>query len=96
MRIEERSLGGLVVYGTPEEWTRFEAGLEDLYSELKHDVLPGAQSPTAGGVIINLKEALALMAIMEDEELTRLLMNLILAGRSPARRNRGAATRPST
>ena len=89
MRIEEGSLGGLVVSGTPEEWTRFDAGLEDLYSELKHDVLPGAQSPTAGGVIINLKEALAIMAIMEDEELTRSLMNLILAGRSSIRRNGG-------
>jgi len=40
MRIEEGSLGGLVVYGTPDEWARFDAGHEDLYSELKHDALP--------------------------------------------------------
>ena len=85
MRIEEGLLGGLVVSGTPEEWKRFEADLEDLYSELKHDVLPGAQSPTAGGMIVNLKEALAIMAIMEDAELTRSLIHLILAGRSPER-----------
>ena len=85
MRIEEGTLGGLVVYGTAEEWTRFEAGLEDLYSELKCDVLPAAANPTEGGVIVNLKEALAIMAIMEDEELTRSLMTLILSGRSPQR-----------
>ena len=87
MRIEEGSLGGLVVYGTPEEWTRFDAGLEDRYSELKHDVLPGAQRPTSGGVIVNLKEALAIMAIMEDAELTRSLIQIFLAGRSPQHRN---------
>jgi hypothetical protein len=67
MRIEEGSLGGLVVYGTPEEWKRLEAGLEDLYSELKHDVLPVVENPTAGGVIINLKEALVIMAILQNE-----------------------------
>ena len=83
MRIEEGTLGGLVVSGTAEEWTRFAAGLEDLYSELKHDVLPAAANPTADGVIVNLKEALAIMAITEDEELTRSLMTLILGGRSP-------------
>jgi hypothetical protein len=85
MRIEEGSLGGLVVYGTAEEWTRFDAGLEDLYSELKHDVLPAARNPTAAGVIVTLKEAIAMMAIMEDEELTRSLIQIILAGRSPQR-----------
>jgi hypothetical protein len=89
MRIDEGPVGGLVVYGTAEEWTRFDAGLEDLYSELKHDVLPGAHSPTVGGVIVTLKEALAIMAIMEDEELTRSLMTLILADRSP-KRQRGS------
>jgi hypothetical protein len=52
---------------------------------LKHDVLPGAHSPTLGGVIVTLKEALAIMAIMEDEELTRSLITLILADRSPKR-----------
>ena len=31
------------------EWTRFEAGLEDMNSELKHDVLPGADNPTNTG-----------------------------------------------
>jgi hypothetical protein len=82
MRIDEGALGGLVVYGTPEEWQRFEAGLDDLYSELKHDVLPAAANPTAGGVIVTLQEALAIMAIMADEELTRSLMAIVLGGRS--------------
>ncbi len=85
MWIEEGSLGGLMVYGTPEEWKRCAAGLEDLYSELKHDVLPGAENPTAGGVIVNLKEAITLMAVMENEELTPSLMTIILAGRLPKR-----------
>ena len=31
------------------EWTRFEAGLEDMNSELKHDVLPGADNPANTG-----------------------------------------------
>jgi hypothetical protein len=86
MRIEEGALSGLVVYGTPEEWQRFAAGLEDLYSELKHDVLPAAENPTVGGVIVNLKEAITMMAVMEDEELTRSLMTLILEGRRRKRR----------
>jgi hypothetical protein len=86
MRIEEGSLGELVVYGTPEEWHRFAAGLEDLYRELKHDVLPAAANPTAGGVIVTLKEALTLMAVMENEALTRSLMTRILASRRRKRR----------
>ena len=49
MWIDEGPLGGLVVYGTSEEWQRFAAGLEDLYSELKHDVLPGADNPANAG-----------------------------------------------
>ena len=89
MRIDEGPLGGLVVYGTSEDWQRFATGLEDLYRELKHDVLPGAHSPTAGGVIVNLKEALAIMAIMEDAELTRSLVTIVLAGRSPKRHDGG-------
>ena len=82
MRIEEGPVGGLVVYGTAEEWRRFEASLEDLYRELKHDVLPAAGNPTAAGVVVTLKEALTMMAVMEDEALTRSLMALILADRS--------------
>jgi hypothetical protein len=81
MRIEEGSLGELVVYGTPEEWQRFAAGLDDLYSELKHDVLPAAANPTAGGVIVNLKEAVTMMAVMENEELTRSLLTILMEGR---------------
>ncbi len=86
MRIEEGPLGGLVVYGMAAEWTRFDAGLEDLYSELKNDVLPGAYHPTAGGVVVTLKEALTIMAIVEDEELTRSLMTIILKRRRGAGR----------
>jgi hypothetical protein len=85
MRIEQGAVGGLVVYGTLEEWQRFAAGLEELYSELTHEVLPGAHSPTAGGVIVTLNEALAIMAVMVDEELTRSLMTIVVAGRSPKR-----------
>jgi hypothetical protein len=81
MRIEEGSLGALVVSDTPEEWHRLAAGLDDLYRELKHDVLPAAANPTVGGVSVTLKEALTMMAIMENEELTRSLMTLILEGR---------------
>jgi hypothetical protein len=76
----------LVVYGTPEEWQRFAAGLDDLYCELKHDVLPAAANPTAGGVIVNLKEAITMMAVTENEELTRSLMTIILEGRLRKRR----------
>jgi hypothetical protein len=86
MRIDEGSLGELVVYGTPEEWQRFAAGLDDLDRALKHDVLPAAANPTAGGVIVTLKEAITMMAVMENEELTRSLMTLILEGRMPKRR----------
>ena len=85
MRIEEGPVGGLVVYGTAEEWRRFEAGLEDLYRELTHEVLPAASNPTAAGVIVTLKEALAMMAVMEDEALTRSLMAIIVGSRSPKR-----------
>ena len=85
MRIEEGPVGGLVVFGTPEEWKRFAVGLDDLCSELKHDVLPAAENPTAGGVTVNLKEAITMMAVMENEELTRSLMTFILAGRFPSR-----------
>ena len=87
MRIEEGSLGELAVYGTPEEWQRFATGLDDLYSELKHDVLPAAENPMVGGVIVNLKEAVTMMAVMENEELTRSLMTIILAGRMRNRRD---------
>jgi hypothetical protein len=86
MRIEEGSLGELVVYGTPEEWQRFAAGLDDLYSELKHDVLPAAANPTAGGVTVTLKEAITMMAVMNNEALTRSLMTIILEGRRRKRR----------
>jgi hypothetical protein len=86
MRIAEGTLGELVVYGTLEEWQRFAAGLDDLYRELTHDVLPAAANPTAGGAIVNLKEAITMMAVMEDEALTRSLMTLILAGRRRKRR----------
>ena len=86
MRIEEGALGALVVSGTPEEWHRLAAGLDDLYRELKHDVLPAAPNPTAGGVIVTLKEAIAIMAIRENEELTRSLMTIVLAGRRRKRR----------
>jgi hypothetical protein len=80
MRIEKGSLRGLATFGTPEEWERFAAGLEDLYCELKHDVLPGADNPTAGGVIVNLKEALVIMAIVEDAEFTRSVIRPLFAG----------------
>jgi hypothetical protein len=86
MRIAEGSLGELVGYGTPEDWHRFAAGLDDLYRALTHDVLPAAANPTAGGVIVTLKEAITLMAVMEQEELTRSLLTLILAGRRRKRR----------
>jgi hypothetical protein len=86
MRIEEGPLGGLVVYGTPAEWARFDAGLEGLYRELKHEVLPAAANPTAGGVTVTLKEALTMMAVMNNEALTRSLMTIILEGRRRKRR----------
>jgi hypothetical protein len=85
MRIEETAFGGLAVHGTPEEWQRCATGLEDLYRELTHDVLPAAGNPTAGGLNVRLKEALTIMAIMEDEALIRSLMHLLLAGRSSQR-----------
>ena len=93
MRIEAGALGALVVSGTPEEWHRFAAGLDDLYSELTHDVLPAAENPTVGGVIINLKEAITIMAVMEDAELTRSLMTIILEGRR--RKHRTKRDEPS-
>jgi hypothetical protein len=83
----------LVVSGTPEEWQRFAANLDDLYSELKHDVLPAAANPTAGGVPVNLKEAITMMAVMNNEELTRSLMTIILEGR---RRKRGSERKESS
>ena len=77
MRIEKGILGSVVVHGSPKEWQKLSAGLEEIYSELKHDVLPAAEDPNSGGVIVNMNEAFAIMAIMEDEELTRSLMGLI-------------------
>jgi hypothetical protein len=50
-------------------------------------VLPAAANPTAGGVVVSLKEALTMMAVMEDEALTRSLMTHILADRSAKRRD---------
>ena len=82
MRIEEGSLGELRIYGTPEERARVAVGLEDLYLEFTHDVLPTAANPNAAGVIITLKEALTIMAVMQDEALTRSLLTVIVAGRS--------------
>lgn len=85
MRIEEGSLGSLVVHGTPEEWNTFRTELEAIYRELKHDVLPAAEQPESGGVIVDGNEAFAIMAIMGDEELTRSLLGLILEkGRNDA------------
>ena len=83
MRIKKGPVGGLVVSGTAEEWARCNAGLEDLYRALQHDVLPAAANPTAGGVVVTLTEALTMMAVMGDEDLTRSLMTRILADRLP-------------
>ena len=52
--------------------------------------LTAAANPTAGGVIVNLKEALAIMAIMEDEELTRSLVQIILSARPTQRHHESA------
>jgi hypothetical protein len=40
-------------------------------------VLPAGEIPNSGGVIVDLKEALCIMAIMEDEELTRSVIAFI-------------------
>jgi hypothetical protein len=80
MRVERGPLGGITVHGMAEEWARFGAGLEDLYAELVHDVLPAAADQGESGVIVTLREALAIMAVLEDEELTRSLLRLVLEG----------------
>ena len=80
MRVERGPLGGITVHGTPAAWARFGACLEDRYAELTHDVLPAAAERSAPGVIVDLREALTIMAVMEDEELTRSLLRLVLGG----------------
>jgi hypothetical protein len=82
MWIEAGALGGLIIHGNPEEWEWFGAKLEALCAELTHDVLPAATNPT-GSVNVTLQEALAIMAVMEDEALIRSLMGVIL-GRRPS------------
>ncbi len=78
MRLERRGpVGGLVLDGTPEEWARFARRLEGMYAELKQDVLPAAK-PDSGGVVVNLSEALVMMGVMEDEDLTRSGLVLIM------------------
>lgn len=47
IRQGQHDAGELVVYGTPEEWHRCAAGLDDLTRELKHDVLPAADNAFA-------------------------------------------------
>lgn len=44
-----------------------------------------AANPNAGGVIVNLKETVVMMTVMQGEELTRSLMTIIVAGRSTKR-----------
>jgi hypothetical protein len=83
MWIEAGALGGLVIHGTAEEWERFAPRLDDLYAELKHDVVPAAGNPTTGSVNVTLQEALAVMAVMEDEELIRSLIGFILGRPQP-------------
>ena len=66
--------------GTPAEWARVGVGLEDLHAELTRDVLPAAAGHGEDGVVVTLREALAIMAVAEDEALTRSLLRLVLEG----------------
>lgn len=47
IRQGQHDAGELVVYGTPEEWHRCAAGLDDLTRDLKHDVLRAADNAFA-------------------------------------------------
>jgi hypothetical protein len=79
MRVEEGRGGQIMLYGRPEEWMRITPNLADVASELKQDVLPAARASETGWVLVNFRQAMTIMAVMEDRELTRSLVHLILA-----------------
>ena len=84
MRVEPGIEGGMVVQGTPEEWARVRGRLDDLYRELVEDVLPAGDDPDAGGVVVDAREALAIMAALGDDELTRSVVRFFLAPGGPS------------
>ncbi len=78
MRVEQGIEGGIVVQGTPEEWARVGERLEDMVAELTNDVLPAGADPDAGGVVVDAREALTIMALVDDEEFTRSVVRFVL------------------
>lgn len=81
MRVEPGIEGGMVVQGTPEEWAHVRDRLESLFRELVEDVLPAGEDPDAGGVVVDAREALAIMAALDDDELTRSVVGFFLEPR---------------
>lgn len=84
MRVEPGIAGGIVVQGTPEEWARLRVQLDEMYGELTNDVVPAGEDPEAGGVVVDAREALTIMALMDDPELTRSVVRLVLEPGAPA------------
>ncbi len=81
MRVEPGIEGGIVVQGTPEEWARVRERLAEMVAELTNDVLPAGEDPDAGGVVVDAREALAIMAALDDDELTRSVVGFFLEPR---------------
>jgi hypothetical protein len=83
MRVEPGIEGGIVVQGTPEEWARVRERLAEMVAELTNDVLPAGEDPESGGVVVDAREALTIMALVDDEEFTRSVVRFVLDPGTP-------------
>jgi hypothetical protein len=78
MRIEAGFLGSIVLQGTAEEWHQAGPGLEELSRELTQEVLPaGADDASPNGITVTTRQALTILAIMEEESLAHALVDLV-------------------
>jgi hypothetical protein len=78
MFIQEVRGGQLILHGRGEEWQRLGPKLDAVCAELRRDVLPAARRAANGAVQVSLRQAWVIMAIMEDRELTRTLLRIVL------------------
>jgi hypothetical protein len=80
MRIEAGFLGSIILQGTAEDWHHVSAGLEALYREMTQEVLPAvAEDVSPNGITVTTREALTIMAIMEDDALAHALAGLAVS-----------------
>jgi len=57
--------------------------LAEMVAELTNDVLPAGEDPESGGVVVDAREALTIMALVDDEEFTRSVVRFVLDPGTP-------------